>query len=69
MIIVMMSMDAIHFKKMRLKKGYSQSQLAREFGLTVMTVSRWERGVVSIPRMAELALVSLKPRPKTTNGG
>jgi transcriptional regulator with XRE-family HTH domain len=69
MIIVVVSMDAKDFKKMRLKKGYSQSQLAREFGVTVMTVSRWERGVVLIPRLAELALVSLKPRQKTKKGG
>jgi DNA-binding transcriptional regulator YiaG len=69
MIIVIVSMDAKDFKKMRLKKGYSQSQLAREFGVTVMTVSRWERQVTPIPRMAELALVSLKPSPKTKKGG
>ena len=62
MIIVIVSMDAKDFKKMRLKKDYSQSQLAREFGVTVMTVSRWERRVTPIPRMAELALVSLKTR-------
>ena len=68
MIIVIVSMDAKGFKKMRLKKDYSQSQLAREFGVTVMTVSRWEREVSPIPRMAELALVSLKPRQKTRKG-
>jgi DNA-binding transcriptional regulator YiaG len=62
-------MDAGSFKKMRVKKGYSQSQLAREFDVDVITVSRWERGVVPIPRMAELALVSLKPRPKQKKGG
>ena len=68
MIIVIVSMDANDFKKMRLKKDYSQSQLAREFGVTVMTVSRWEREVSPIPRMAELALLSLKPRQKTRKG-
>jgi DNA-binding transcriptional regulator YiaG len=69
MIIVIVSMDAKGFKKMRREKGYSQSQLAREFDVTVMTISRWERAVVDIPRMAELALASLKPRPKTRKGG
>lgn len=53
---------------MRLKKGYSQAQLAREFDVDVMTVSRWERRAVEIPRMAELALSSLKPRRKTEKG-
>jgi DNA-binding transcriptional regulator YiaG len=69
MIIVIVSMDAKGFKKMRREKGYSQSQLAREFGVTVQTVSRWERAVVDIPRMADLALSTLKPRPKTKKGG
>jgi len=49
---------------MRLKKGYSQSQLARELDVTVMTISRWERQVIAIPRMADLALEALKPRRK-----
>jgi len=50
---------------MRLKKNYSQSQLAREFDVDVGTVSRWERGEITIPRLAEIALTSLKPRAKT----
>ena len=57
-------MSARTFKKERLAKGYSQSQLARELDVDVMTISRWERGVMPIPRMAELALSSLKPKPK-----
>jgi DNA-binding transcriptional regulator YiaG len=57
-------MTAKGFKKMREAKGYSQSQLARELEVNVMTVSRWERGAVPVPRMAELALAALKPRPK-----
>jgi len=65
-----MPMTAKSFKDMRRKKGFSQVELAREFGVDVMTISRWERGVVSpIPRLAELALASLKPRPKTKKGG
>jgi transcriptional regulator with XRE-family HTH domain len=62
MHIVQMSMTARDFKKQRLKKGYTQARLAREFDIDVITISRWERQVVSIPRLAELALMSLKPR-------
>jgi transcriptional regulator with XRE-family HTH domain len=63
-------MTAKSFKDMRRKKGFSQSELAREFGVDVMTISRWERGVVEpIPRLAELALVALKPKAKTTKKG
>lgn len=64
MTIVNFAMRARDFKKMRLKKGYSQSQLARELDVTVMTISRWERQVIAIPRMADLALEALKPRRK-----
>jgi DNA-binding transcriptional regulator YiaG len=62
MTIVNLAMKARDFKKMRLKKGYSQSQLAREFDVAVMTISRWERQAIPIPRMADLALSALKPR-------
>jgi DNA-binding transcriptional regulator YiaG len=57
-------MTAKGFKRMRLVKHYSQTQLARELDVDVMTVSRWERGVVPIPRMAELALSAIKPKQK-----
>jgi DNA-binding transcriptional regulator YiaG len=61
-------MDARAFKAMRLKKGYSQAQLARELDVDVITVSRWERRAVKIPRMAELALSSLKAGRKSEKG-
>lgn len=61
-------MGAKDFKKLRLEKGYSQSQVARELGVHVMTVSRWERGEIPIPRMAELALAAL-PRQFKKKGG
>ena len=57
-----LNVHAKDFKKMRRAKHYSQSQLAREFDITIQTISRWERGVVEIPRVVELALSALKPR-------
>ena len=62
-----MHMTAKVFKEMRQAKGYSQAALAREFDVNIMTVWRWENGAES-PRLAELALLSLKPRPKTKKG-
>jgi len=56
--------DARNFKATRLAKAYSQSELARELDVDVMTVSRWERRVIPIPRMAELALGALKTKRK-----
>jgi DNA-binding transcriptional regulator YiaG len=49
---------------MRGQKGYSQSELARELDVHVLTVSKWERGVVPVPRMAALALSALRRKPK-----
>ncbi len=68
MTIVILTMTAKDFKKMRLKKRYSQSELAQELDVTVITVSRWERKVVAIPRMAELSLLALKPWRKRKGG-
>jgi DNA-binding transcriptional regulator YiaG len=57
-------MTAKTFKQMRKAKGYSQPALAREFDVNVMTVWRWEKGDLPVPRLAELALSALKPKPK-----
>lgn len=61
-------MKAKAFKEMRSAKGYTQVELAREFGVDPMTVSRWERGAIAIPRLAELALTLIKPGPKKQGG-
>jgi DNA-binding transcriptional regulator YiaG len=52
-------MSATEFKKLRAKKGYSQSELARLFEVTVMTISRWETGRRKVPHYALIALESL----------
>jgi transcriptional regulator with XRE-family HTH domain len=56
-------------KKWRERNGYSQSQLAEILSVDVMTVSRWERGVRSIPSFLHLTLECLKVKrggePKT----
>ncbi len=57
-------MTAKAFKEMRKDKGYSQAVLAREFDVNVMTVWRWENGHLPVPRLAELALLALKPKPE-----
>jgi DNA-binding transcriptional regulator YiaG len=62
--IVVLLMKGTRFKKLRLAKGYSQSQVARESDVHVVTVSWWERGEIPIPRVAELALAALKPKGK-----
>lgn len=48
-----------NIKEFRLKKGYTQEQLAYELGVSSQTVSRWENGttypdIVMLPIVAEL---------------
>ncbi len=64
-----MTMKAKAFKEMRKAKGYTQVELAREFGINVITVSRWERGAFPVPRLPELALTLLGPKQKNKKGG
>lgn len=50
------TMTGRRFKELRKSMGYSQARLAREMGITIRTITRWERGEFPIPRIAELAL-------------
>ena len=47
-------------KKWREVNGYSQGRLARILGVDVMTVSRWERGIMKIPSFLKWALAYLE---------
>jgi transcriptional regulator with XRE-family HTH domain len=47
------------FKLLRGLIGVSQGKLAKEMGVTIRTITRWERGEFPIPRVAELALRDL----------
>jgi DNA-binding XRE family transcriptional regulator len=47
------------FKMLRGLLDLSQTKLAKELGVTLRTVARWERGEFPIPRVAELALRNL----------
>ena len=60
----MIVVSAKEFKKLRLARGYSQSQLARVLGVATMTVSRWETGLRKVSRIALIALSSLPRQTK-----
>ncbi len=47
------------FKELRQDIGYSQAKLAKELGVTIRTVSRWEHGDFPIPKVAELAIKTI----------
>lgn len=48
-------------KVWRKRNGYSQVKLAKALGVNIMTVSRWERGVVkNLPPFLKLALKYLE---------
>ncbi|HEX8473220.1 MAG TPA: helix-turn-helix transcriptional regulator [Pyrinomonadaceae bacterium] len=46
----------------RVALGLSQAKLAERLGVDTMTVSRWERGVRSIPTYIALALEAIEMR-------
>lgn len=51
-------------RRLRKRLGMSQARLAEEMGVHVMTISKWERGVVAIPPVPAklLRLLSAKKR-------
>jgi DNA-binding transcriptional regulator YiaG len=56
LIVHIQIMNADELKKWRKKNGYSQAHLAKILGVEVMTVSRWERGIMRPPSFLHLAL-------------
>jgi DNA-binding transcriptional regulator YiaG len=50
-------------RKFRDTWGLKQPQLARGLGLSLQTISRWERGVqvIANPRLVHLAMKGLEP--------
>jgi len=52
------------FKKLRKSAGHTQASLSREMGVHIRTVTRWEIGEVTVPRVVELALRYIVDRAK-----
>lgn len=48
----------LYLKVLRVKAGLTQKDLAREFGMTVSTVRRWERGEYLPPTKKLLAMAA-----------
>ena len=44
--------EHIDIKAIRLELGFTQEDLARELGVTLSTVSKWEQGLFSPSRLA-----------------
>jgi transcriptional regulator with XRE-family HTH domain len=57
-------MNREDLKRRRENLRLTQEQLARELDVTVLTVSRWERGVYPVPKHIELAVEALEKRRK-----
>ena len=56
------------FRQLRRSIGYSQAKLAKEMGLTIRTISRWEHGDFPIPKIAELALMTVVFQTEKSKG-
>jgi len=59
-IVYILIMKPKELRQWREKTGYSQGQLARTLEVDVMTVSRWERGVMRTPSFLKWALAYLE---------
>jgi len=57
-------MDADELKEKRKALEMTQAQLAEALGVNIMTVSRWERGLRSIPPHLSLALEAIEAKQK-----
>ena len=60
-------MEQEELKKWREVNGYSQGQLARILEVDVMTVSRWERGIMKMPSFLKWALAYLELKGNALN--
>ncbi len=49
-------MNKDEFKRLRKSAGHTQASLAKEMGVHIRTVTRWEIGEIVIPRVVELAI-------------
>ena len=49
-------MTAAQLARTRKRLDWSQERLAWALGVHKMTVSKWERGLLPVPRMAALAI-------------
>lgn len=49
-------MTGDEFSRLRERIGYTQATLAKELDISIRTLTRWETGVIEVPRIAELAL-------------
>ena len=57
-------MNPDELKTRREALGMTQSELAQELSVDVMTISRWERGARTIPTYLPLALETIERRFK-----
>ncbi|MGA9767917.1 MAG: helix-turn-helix transcriptional regulator [Blastocatellia bacterium] len=60
-------MNGDELKQRREELGMTQEQLAKALGVNIMTISRWERGVRSIPPHLSLALEAIEIKQKKKN--
>ena len=51
--MITMKREKVDIKALRLRLGLTQEDVARQLGLALSTVSKWEQGVTSPSRLAQ----------------
>lgn len=64
MVYITVVMEAQEFKRKRISLGVTQTQLAEMLDVQPNTVSRYETGLLSIPKTVELAMETVERRIK-----
>ena len=57
------------FKELRNKAGHTQATLAKEMGVHLRTVTRWEIGEVIIPKSCEWPFDTSRSKRRKNGGG
>ena len=57
------------FKKLRKRAGHTQASIAKEMGVHIRTVTRWEIGEIVIPKVVELAIRYIADKAKKKRRG
>jgi DNA-binding transcriptional regulator YiaG len=60
-------MEGTELKQKRENLGLTQTELADILGVKMNTVYRWESGILAVPKVVELAMITVERQYKKKN--